>query len=102
MRVPATAATVATASFASPSPGARRHTVDVDDAHAAVTQLVEPSRHDGVASNDPKPSPDRVKLHPALVTALLSLTKLTTGAGEQRARQIGNSYSKNPAAANCH
>ena len=90
MRVPATAATVATASFASPSPGARRQTVDVDDAHAAVTQLVEPSRHDGVASNDPKPSPDRVKLQPALVTALLSLTKLTTGAGEQGGRQLGN------------
>ena len=80
MRVPATEDTVATESFSGPSPGARKQTTDVDEAHVAVRQLDRPSCDEGVASRDPKPSPDTVTLHPALVTAFFSPTKLTTGA----------------------
>ena len=84
--MPATADMVATASFPDPSPGASEHTTEVDDAHAAVRQLDRPRRDEGVASRDPKPSPDIVTLHPALVAAFFSPTKLTTGAGKLQQR----------------
>jgi hypothetical protein len=81
VRVPTTADTVAAASFATPSPGVVKQMTDVDDAHAAVAQLDMPSRDDGVASSEPKSSPDTVTLHPVVDAALASPTKLTTGAG---------------------
>ena len=56
------------------------HTSDVDDAHVAVRQWLIPIIDVGVASSPPIPSPDMVKLHPAVEAPFISLTKLTTGA----------------------
>jgi hypothetical protein len=80
VRVPITPATVIAASFSTPSPGVVKHTKDVDDAHAAVRQFDTPRRVVGVVSSDPKSIPDTVTLHPVVVAALFSPTKLTTGA----------------------
>ena len=87
MRVPTTPATVIAASFSTPSPGVVKHTKDVDDAHAAVRQFDTPRRVVGVASSDPKSIPDTVTLQPVVVAALLSLTKLTTGAAHTQSRR---------------
>ena len=84
MRVPTTAATVIAASFSAPSPGVVKQTADVDDAHAAVRQFDRPRRVVGVVSSDPKSIPDTVTLYPAVVAALLSPTKLTTGAARSK------------------
>ena len=78
--MPTTASTVIAVSIVGPSPGAGTHTADVDDAHAAVRELVVPNRDVGVTSMVPKSRPDTVTPHPAVDTAFSSPKKLTTGA----------------------
>ena len=80
MRVPTTPATVIAAAFSTPSPGVVKHVTDVDDVQEAVMQFDTPIRVVGVVTSDPKSMPDTVTLHPVVVAALDSPTKLTTGA----------------------
>ena len=84
VRVPATAATVIATSMPAASPADAKQTADVDEAHATVAQLERPSREVGVASCVPKSRPETVILQPVHGTALLSLVKLTTGAGPNK------------------
>ena len=80
VHVPTTPATVIAASFSTPSPGVVKHVTDVVDAQEAVRQFDTPRRAVGVVSSDPKSIPNTVTLHPVVVAALYSPTKLTTGA----------------------
>ena len=84
--------TVTAKPFCGPSPAVSTHTTVEEDTHAVVAQLVNPSRIDGVTSNDPKLIPDTVALCPAEVAALSSETKLTKGAAhEKHQNHVGRS-----------
>ena len=79
IRVPTTLSTVTLVRMDGPAPAATKHRTDVDDAHAAVSQLVNPMAVDGVTFSAPKLSPAIVTLRPAVIAAF-GATKLTTGA----------------------
>ena len=80
MRVPTTPATVMSMFRIAPAPAASRHRTDDDDAHDDVAHCVVSNRIDGVASREPKFSPEIVTLYPPEETPFSSSTKLTDGA----------------------
>ena len=84
--VPATADTVACAARPVPTPRDNRHATEVPETHAVVWQLDVPMRLDGVASREPKLTPETVTLNDAVATMFVSAKKLTTGAEQKRDR----------------
>ena len=59
--------------FSTPSPLPRLHTSDVDDAHVAVRQWLNPIIESGVALSPPRLSPVNVTLQPAVDAPFISL-----------------------------
>ena len=57
-----------------------KHIADVDEAHVAVVQLVEPNRPDADAAPLPKFSPAKIRDPPKLGAALALITDDTAGA----------------------
>ena len=81
---------MSTSRFA-PAPAASKHRTDDDDAHADVAHCVVPNRIDGVASREPKLSPETVTLHPPEETPFSSSTKLTDGASSHGDSSLNHS-----------
>ena len=82
--VPVKDAAVTSTAWPGPLPRGMTHATDVAETHAALGQLVMPTRAGALTSRDPKPRPASVRLAKAVAAPLKLLTKLTTGAEKER------------------